>query len=197
MTARLRPQNAKAVFRVMEGDPLDEASETSCVEGSGFDLTRTDTSFPAKCRERCGALPLRELDPRDGDRVNRLLGGLSRERIQVFALRTDGRFFVSSPFRRFRHSADRAVASHSAAALAASKVSAVPAATRSPPLLALRRTSHFGTFSSEKTNSMKPPTSVETAGLGQSGGSGCQTTSVICSLLHATAASSQSGRRLL
>ena len=27
MTARLRPQNAEAVLRVMEGDPLDEASE--------------------------------------------------------------------------------------------------------------------------------------------------------------------------
>src|SRR5271165_4368789 len=53
-------------------------ASTSCVEGSRFDFIRTDTSSPARCRERCGALPLRELDPRDGDRVNRLLGGLSR-----------------------------------------------------------------------------------------------------------------------
>jgi len=80
-----------------------------------------------------------------------------------------------------------AVASNSAAALAASNVSAVPPTTRSlspPPFFALRRTSHVGTLSSVKTNNMKPPTSVETAGLGQSGGSGCQTTSVIYSLLH-------------
>src|SRR5208283_2752714 len=81
-----------------------------------------------------------------------------------------------------------AVASNSAAALAASNVSAVPPTTRSlsppPPFFALRRTSHVGTPSSVKTNSMKPPTSVETAGLGQSGGSGCQTTSVMCSFLH-------------
>ena len=78
--------------------------------------------------------------------------------------------FRASSFGRFRHSADRAVASNSAAALAASKVSAEPPTTRSlspPPFLALRRTSHVGTLSSVKTNSMKPSTSVETAGLGQ------------------------------
>ena len=56
---------------------------------------------------------------------------------------------MSSPSRWFRHSADRAVASNSAAALAASNVSAVPPMTRSlsppPPFFVLRRTSHVGT----------------------------------------------------
>src|SRR5208337_187955 len=95
---------------------------------------------------------------------------------------------MSSLFRRCRHSEDRAAASNSAAPLAASNVSAVPATTRlsSPPstFLALRRTSHVGTLSSVKTNSIKPPTSVETAGLGQSGGSGRQSMLAIYSLLH-------------
>src|SRR5208283_5900905 len=54
--------------------------------------------------------------------------------------------------------------------------------------LCARRISHVGMFSSVNTNSIKPPTSAETAGLGQSGGKGRQTTPVIYSLLHPTAA---------
>ncbi len=95
---------------------------------------------------------------------------------------------VSSLFTQRRHSEDRAVASNNAAALAASNVSAVPPTTRSSPrparFLALRRTSHVGTLSSVKTKRRKPPTSVETAGLGQSGGSGRQSVLAINSHLR-------------
>ena len=70
------------------------------------------------------------------------------------------------------HSGDCALASKSAAAFAASNVSAVPLAIRSSrllPTLALRLTSHVGTPSCVNTNNMNSPTSVQTAGSGPQG----------------------------
>src|SRR5271166_1708467 len=82
------------------------------------------------------------------------------------------------------HSGDRALASKSAAAFAASNVSAVPSATSSLRLpllkLALRRTSHVGTPSCVNTSNVKSLTSVQTAGSGHIGeGSGCHSMSDI------------------
>ena len=82
------------------------------------------------------------------------------------------------------HSGDRSLASKSAAAFAASNVSAVPSATRSLRLplleLALRRTSHVGTPCCVNTSNVKSLTSVQTAGSGHMGeGSGCHSMSDI------------------
>src|SRR6516225_6184111 len=80
------------------------------------------------------------------------------------------------------YSEDCALASKSAAAFAAANVSAVPLAISSSRLrdLALRLTSHVGTPSCVYTSSIKSPTSVQTAGPGHKGGSGCHSMSVMC-----------------
>jgi hypothetical protein len=82
-----------------------------------------------------------------------------------------------------RYPEDRVVASKSAAAFAASNVSALPPTIRTLAALSafcpLRLTSHVGTLSSVKISSMKSPTSAQTAGLGQRGGSGFQSISAI------------------
>src|SRR5271165_3840644 len=67
-------------------------ASTSCVEGSGFDFIRTDISFPARCRERCGSCHY-ESWTRETETESIACWVVSRrQRIRVFALRTDGRF---------------------------------------------------------------------------------------------------------
>jgi hypothetical protein len=81
------------------------------------------------------------------------------------------------------HSEERALASKSAAAFAASNVSAVPLAIRSSrllPTLTLRLTSHVGTPSCVNTNNINSPTSVQTAGWGHRAGNGRHSTWAIC-----------------
>jgi hypothetical protein len=88
----------------------------------------------------------------------------------------------SSRLKLFGHfeNCDRALASKSAAAFAASNVSAPPLLTRSSPTTsALRRTSHIGAPSCVNTNNINSPRSVETAGLGHKEGSGFHSTSSI------------------
>src|ERR1700720_2455166 len=85
--------------------------------------------------------------------------------------------------RHTPHSEERALASKSAAAFAASNVSAVPLAIRSSrllPTLTLRLTSHVGTPSWVNANNINSPTSVQTAGWGHRAGSGRHSTSAIC-----------------
>ena len=86
------------------------------------------------------------------------------------------------------HSENRALASKSAAAFAASKVSALSLAIKSSrllPALALRLTSHVGTPSCVNTNNIKSPTSVQTAGSGHRAGSGCHSESAESSSIDA------------
>ena len=74
--------------------------------------------------------------------------------------------------KQFPHSEYRALASKSAGAFAASKVSAVPLAISSSrllPALALRLTSHVGTPSWVNTNNMNSPDIGRNGGLGPQG----------------------------
>ena len=137
-----------------------------------------------ECRKLGGSRPSCVTSIPNGRGHGKLLKG---PRYWLGRNRTDGRL-SGHRCLECRYSEDRAFASNIAAAFADSNVSAVPRMTRSSSrpssFLALRRTSHVGTLSSVKTNRVKPPKSVETAGLGQSGGSGCQSMLAIYSLLH-------------
>src|SRR5271166_270348 len=87
------------------------------------------------------------------------------------------------PEQNMPHSEERSLASKSAAAFAASNVSAVPLAIRSSallPTLTLWQTSHVGTPSCVNTNNINSPTSLQTAGWGHRAGSGCHSMSAMC-----------------